>query len=241
MKRSRVASAKRSLLPSSEAPLSSQVYQQLLDRMLDGRVRPGQLITRRDIAAELGVSIAPVAEAFATLDHEGLLETLPRTGTRVRVFSLQDIREQSIVRLALETQVARLVCGAPVHRHRRELRALAAMLDRKDCNGIERWEADVAFHQRLAELADCSLLVRHLRGVLRLGFVAAQQVMGEPALSRNPASRHVPLLRQLMIDDPNVAEAAMRAHLLAGNIGRVHADVPAPSSHSSSDKQVFNR
>jgi DNA-binding GntR family transcriptional regulator len=214
----------------SEPALSVQVYQQLLDRMLDGRIRPGQLITRRDIAAELGVSIAPVAEAFAALDHEGLLETLPRTGTRVRVFTAQDVREQAVVRLALETQVARLVCGEPVRRHRRELRPFAATLDRKDCTGVQRWEADVAFHQRLAELTDCNLLVQHLRGVLRLSFIAAQQVMGEPAPSLDRASRHMPLLTQLMLDDPTAAEAAMRAHLLAGNVGRVHADPPAPPS-----------
>src|SRR4051794_1015015 len=58
----------------SNSPLSSQVYDQLLRRLLSGELPPGHVFNRRQVAAELGVSVAPVLEAMLELEAEGLIE-----------------------------------------------------------------------------------------------------------------------------------------------------------------------
>src|SRR5690349_12541801 len=117
-------------MPSNS--LSSKVYDAVLDRILSGRLAPGEVCNRRRIAEEMGVSVAPVLEAMLQLEADGLIETLPRKGTRVRTLTLEDLQGQLVLREALECQAARLYCGAPVRRHRDRLVRLAKAIDARD-------------------------------------------------------------------------------------------------------------
>ena len=49
-----------------------------------------------------------VAMALLGLESEGLLESRPRAGTRVRIPSPEDVRGHYVVREALEVQAAKL-------------------------------------------------------------------------------------------------------------------------------------
>ncbi|MDA1201787.1 MAG: GntR family transcriptional regulator [Planctomycetota bacterium] len=48
-----------------QALLSQQVYDQLYEALLDHRLKPGDRLNRRQVAEDLGVSVAPVIEAMA--------------------------------------------------------------------------------------------------------------------------------------------------------------------------------
>ena len=52
----------------SKNSLSHDVYNELLGRIIDNRLVPGETINRRDIAKELGVSVSPVTEAMIELE-----------------------------------------------------------------------------------------------------------------------------------------------------------------------------
>src|SRR2546426_10755518 len=95
----------KELGPSS---LASEAYEFVKHRILRGELIMGQVISRRKVAAELGMSFLPVSEALLRLEFEGLLESRPRAGTRVRIPSREDVRGHYIVREALEAQAARL-------------------------------------------------------------------------------------------------------------------------------------
>ena len=100
---------------SLEQPtLASKVYESVRRGILTGELLPGQPVSRRRIATELRTSPLPVASAFQRLEFEGLLESRPRAGTRVRTLSLDDVRGHFVVREALETQVAsRVAVSSP--------------------------------------------------------------------------------------------------------------------------------
>ena len=89
-----------------DTTLSSRVYESVRRGILSGELQPGQPMSRRRIATELRTSPLPVASAFQRLEFEGLLESRPRAGTRVREVSLKDVRDHFVVWEALETQVA---------------------------------------------------------------------------------------------------------------------------------------
>ena len=61
--------------------LAGEAYVTVRERILRGELAIGQVISRRKIAAELGMSFLPVSEALLRLEHEGLLESRPRAGT----------------------------------------------------------------------------------------------------------------------------------------------------------------
>src|SRR6185369_10736741 len=94
--------------PPEAASLAAEAYVNLRQRILHGEFAIGQALSRRKLAEELGMSLPPVSEALMRLEFEGLLESRPRAGTRVRIPSRQDVEGHYVVREALEVQSAML-------------------------------------------------------------------------------------------------------------------------------------
>jgi GntR family transcriptional regulator, rspAB operon transcriptional repressor len=92
------------------ASLAAEAYNVVRQRIARGELMLGQPVSRRRLAAELGMSFLPVTEALLRLEFEGLLESRPRAGTRVRIPSPQDVEGNYVVRQALETQAA-ILCS----------------------------------------------------------------------------------------------------------------------------------
>src|ERR687891_2829436 len=93
---------------SGTTSLAAEAYNVVRQRILRGELVLGQVISRRKLAAELGMSFLPVSEALLRLEVEGLLESRPRAGTRVRIPTRDDVRGHFVVREALEMQAASL-------------------------------------------------------------------------------------------------------------------------------------
>src|SRR6266700_3896832 len=104
------------------ASLAAEAYTFVKQRILRGELVMGQAISRRKLATELGMSFLPVSEALLRLEFEGLLESRPRAGTRVRIPSREDVEGNYVVREALETQAAILFSHVATATERSELR-----------------------------------------------------------------------------------------------------------------------
>lgn len=142
--------------------LSDEAYRSLRDDILTGRIPGDTLWSDREIAERMNLSRTPVREAIQRLASEGLVEVLPRRGTRVLPLRSDDVREIHQVAKALELEAALLLANRPD----RDLTALAAAIDDMDAalarEDRDAWvEADGRFHRiivdscgnkRLAEL-----------------------------------------------------------------------------------------
>jgi DNA-binding GntR family transcriptional regulator len=199
----------------AEGALSRRVYNEILGRLLRGEVKPGQFFNRRQIAAELGVSVAPVLEAMLELQTEGLIESLPRQGTRVRQLTVEDVRGQLIVREALECQAARLYCGPPVEKDLPRLLPMAREIDAAELRSIEHIREEVRFHHELVSLAAVPALNEAFERVMKLGLLFAVQAL-HPSHKYAPKSSHVKLVNALVSSDADAAEAVVRAHVQSG-------------------------
>ena len=115
---------------SSSLSLSHQAYDLIRTGILKGQFPMGAPLSRRQLARELGTSFLPVSEALQRLESEGMVESRPRVGTRVRVPTSQDIRGHYVIREALESQSARLFAEKASSQEREELRRMAERLDR---------------------------------------------------------------------------------------------------------------
>jgi DNA-binding GntR family transcriptional regulator len=211
--------------PSQPASLSERAYLVIRDRILKGELSLGAALSRRKLAAELGMSLLPVAEALQRLEGDGLVESRPRIGTRVCRPTAQDIRERYEVREALESQAARLFAEKASVRERMEMQAMAenmdAMFNRCFAGGNNDPEFLYAvhsfhsqFHFRIAECTGC----RALRQAIEKNQVLIFTWLFDTAARRPPLPPrfHRDLIEALCQGDPEAADRAMRQHIRYG-------------------------
>ena len=96
------------LFRQKSGSIASQVYDYLMQRILDMELEPFQELSEARLAAEFGISRTPVREALARLARRGLVDILPQRGTRVSPLSVELIAKSRFIREALERPLARL-------------------------------------------------------------------------------------------------------------------------------------
>ena len=90
-------------------PLAMQVYETLLQAIVDQQLAPGVAINKEEVGKALGVSRTPVSEAIAKLTEDRLVEVFPQRGTYVAKIRIGDVKESAFIRQALEVAIARQV------------------------------------------------------------------------------------------------------------------------------------
>ena len=201
-----------------ERTLAAEAYVLVRDRILRGELAIGKVISRRQLASELGMSLVPVSEAFQRLEFEGLLESRARAGTRVRIPTEQDVRGHYVVREALEVESARLFAEAATAQERKELRKLAARVDflsaQPNSDRFLYLTLHEKLHRRIAECARCPALSEAIEKhhVMASTWLCVQR----PASAENPPRRHQELIERLIEGDAHAAGEAMRAHIVRG-------------------------
>src|SRR5919109_2676150 len=142
------------------ASLAGEAYEFVKRRILRGELAMGQVISRRKLAVELGMSFLPVSEALLRLEFEGLLESRPRAGTRIRIPSREDVKGHYVVREALEMQAATLFAERATEDERGEILRLAARVDAASVHADPTMYPRLhnKLHSRIAECTRCSAL-----------------------------------------------------------------------------------
>jgi len=102
------ASSKESEETVTASSKTKVLYQQVRDKIVSGKIKPGAILTESGLSDEYGVSKAPAREALVLLGHEGLIESMPRTGHVVATFTVQDVLEAFHLRSILEVEAAGL-------------------------------------------------------------------------------------------------------------------------------------
>jgi len=192
--------------------LSQKVYDQLYAALLDHRLKPGDRLNRRQVAEDLGVSVAPVLEAMTQLEWEGFLRTSPRVGTIVSGVTARQVLGKFRLRQAIEVEAARLAAGGPFAAIRGKLEKLAAKADAARSWSLANFKTEVAFHEAVVATAGCPELSAAFSQVMRHGlFHAAHDLL--PDLPERTPGMHAKLVAALARADADAAERLVRDHL----------------------------
>ncbi|MBD9734009.1 GntR family transcriptional regulator [Streptomyces sp. H28] len=95
------------LRPVPRTLLRDRAYEAIRDAIVAGEIEPGAVVRDADLAERLGLSRAPVRQAFARLVDEGLLESKPQSHTRVTPLVAADVRDAAAVVGAMHELVTR--------------------------------------------------------------------------------------------------------------------------------------
>lgn len=88
--------------------LNESVYQKILEKILSKEYKPGDKITEKGIADEIGASRTPVREALRRLADDGIIEIHPNRKTMVAEWDDEAIRQIGLMRIHLDLLAVKL-------------------------------------------------------------------------------------------------------------------------------------
>lgn len=171
-------------------PLWEQIRDAIRARIVQGVMAPGSRVVEREIAAEHGISRAPVREAIRLLEAEGFVSVRPGRGVVVRELARKEVEDLFDLREVLEVFEARL---AAERARPADVRRLRWLVDEARHRGAlnelqEVSEANIEFHEEIARLADNSALTKALEPVAaQLRWNYAQTAEPERVLAEHEA------------------------------------------------------
>ncbi|MGY1779645.1 GntR family transcriptional regulator [Geodermatophilus sp. SYSU D01036] len=194
--------------------LREQIKDLIVERILDGTYGPGDRVKESVLAAEFGVSQAPVREALRDLEAMRFIESQPHKGARVREVTVEELGQIYPVRAALEEVAGR---EAATRMTEAQLQALEEQLA-----GMRQAAADddlhallvhdTRFHELIVEASGNQVLLEVWRS-LRVEARTVVSVLRGHSDLHAIAELHRPVLMAVQFRDPDLAGKEMRAHI----------------------------
>lgn len=127
----------------------------------------GDRLPVRDLAEQYGVSKTPVREALGALQHEGLVEILPRVGYFVSHMTVEEVHNLFQLRLILEGASAELAAKHITEQELLELEKIPCSWVTGDVDSyLQYLEDNREFHCRVAMATRNKHLADLIRGLL---------------------------------------------------------------------------
>jgi len=196
---------------TQDQSLTETAYEAILNRILDGSLKPGARLQERLLGEELSLSRTPVREALSRLENEGLVTRDQRVSI-VRTITLQDFLEILHVRMLLETDAIGLSCGhIPVDELRQLKDRILAMkgASKADFAALDNdLHGTILNHSGNRTLAVIVAQLRKKTAMFNVGRI--------PERTGPVAEEHIAIIDALLANDADAARRAISAHL--GNV-----------------------
>jgi DNA-binding GntR family transcriptional regulator len=204
-------------MSTTTARASDRAYEQLREMLLDLRLFPGSVINEQSLAGELGLGRMPVHEAVARLASDRFLTVLPRRGTVVTAFTLDDVLYLFEAREAIECGAVHIAARRATDDHIMALRKLIASADRARAStrADEYLQADYEIHSYLVRMINNPLLEDAVDRLLMHNLRFWRFYFSSRAVQPGSMLPHADLLAAVESRDGDQAERAMREHISA--------------------------
>lgn len=217
VERTRAKAARRSVDPITSTPtLVTSAAQAVRESIYDGRLGPGARLVEAALAQQLGISRAPLREALHLLGKEGLVVTVPRHSKFVQQVDSRSVDEVYSLRKILEAYAVERVIAMAGKDGVNQLRQVLAEMREAAAAGNRELTArlDVAFHSKLYDLAQHSLLERawyeNIAGKLQIVFNATRSA--DLAL-KEPVQKHERIVRAIASRNVERAQELVARHI----------------------------
>lgn len=182
----------------------------LLEDIIRGHLKPGEMVQLSVLADSYNVSRTPVREALALLEHEGVVTAIAYKGYLVRPIEPRDVQDIFFMRRVLETAGIELATTRLSDESLNRLRSMR--LPDGDTMTLEYDEVSQDFHRTIMEAAGNRRLLSTFddlyNDVRRLQYAG----IGTPRPDLIH-EEHVEILKALEARDPQLAAERMTEHI----------------------------
>lgn len=191
-----------------QSKLRESVYDALRDAFTRGAFAPGESVSLRTLADQLGTSMTPVREAVRRLVAEGALVDTPSRTLEVPPFDAERMRELKSARLALE---AILLNEAMDHIDAAAIDALAAIIARPRTEGaLPDLTQNYEFHFNLYRHSRSQVIMPLVEALwLQYGAFLNLVVQEKAALETPEHIHHEEIIAALRVKDRAAAQKAL--------------------------------
>ena len=209
---------------SAKVRLAEVIFESVVAGIRNGKYKPGQKITERQVAEELQTSHVPVREAMEKLQQLGWIDRVPHRGAYIKKLDTDEIRKVSQIREVFEAGAVRIATQNITSEQLGQLQHTVDLLEQACQNrDAQRYEElDCRFHQQLIGcvgnnkldgLFETVILQSH--GFFLAGAVQAAFSWGEN-LEELRAGSHKRIYEALASHDRDKAENLIREHVRGG-------------------------
>ncbi|WP_454726140.1 MULTISPECIES: GntR family transcriptional regulator [Cupriavidus] len=198
---------------------ADSVYALLKRDIAEFRLVPGDRFTENEVCERLGVSRTPVRQALFRMKQEGFVDVSFRAGWHVLPFDFDKFEQLYDLRMVLETEAVRRLCGMERDAVQASLADLAAIWlvapEARLADMARVGELDEAFHCALVAAAGNGEMARvhgelteRIRIIRRLDFTKRARVDAT-------YDEHAQILRAILAHRADEAMLLLRAHISA--------------------------
>ena len=203
-------------LGATHKNLDAKVYDRLKAMILERKLLPGEKIPQERLAQDLGISRTPLVNALKVLEKEKLVQSIPRRGFFVRLFTKQEMISIFELREVLEGLAARRaalnISDKEIDQLRGFFQSFRSLSDIKDIKAYAK--EDRRFHNFLLDIG----AKEFLKSILETYniIIYSYQVISSEGLVQSPNDSiqdHLGVIDAVSRRDEEAAEILMRNHL----------------------------
>jgi DNA-binding GntR family transcriptional regulator len=203
-------------LGTTHKNLDAKVYDRLKAMILERKLLPGEKIPQEKLAQDLGISRTPLVNALKYLEKEKLVQSVPRRGFFVRLFTKQEMISIFELREVLEGLAARRaalnISDKEIEQLKGYFQSFQGQSDIPDIKGYAK--EDRRFHNFLLGIG----AKEFLKSILETYniIIYSYQVISAEGLVQSPNESiqdHLAVIDAVSRRDEEAAETLMRKHL----------------------------
>jgi DNA-binding GntR family transcriptional regulator len=192
-------------------------YERIKEAIITEQYQTNQLLSTRELSAELGISRTPVAEALRRLAYEGFVEAFPDKGMYVSQVHIEDFIELYEIKMGMEGLAARLCAIRKTDALIKQMEDTLQAYEKEVHKGnyLKAVQKDNDFHLLMIAGAKNLRLENYLKIILEQCSRAVTLSASEPARMEHvimPAHRKI--FSAIAAGEPELAEQAAREHVV---------------------------
>lgn len=177
-------------------------------------LKPGSVVSEKELADELGLSRTPVREALIELSKVKIVEIYPQKGSAIALIDYDMVEQARFMRNVLENAVVRQVCHVATPQQIAELdENLKLQQLYLENDNLEKFmEGDDAFHHQLFAIAG-KMQVCELMNSLTIHFDRVRNMALYVVKDSKILGDHQTILEAIRNQDEETAGQTMEKHL----------------------------